>query len=281
MKKNLLLLLVLGAVMACKSKNNSTSKDSVVSNIYNKKQSNNELMREFEPIIQGVWVKADYINKLIKTKSPLAASDLATGLTTIYIDTNQIKGDSIVTMAGYYNHDGANATIKFQPGKKSSTILFNGKDLSYAIEKGDTVLILSQYEDKKRQFVDTKYIRVLKKQPNDNLGYGMDYYINKALFAGNYLLTDSTGKSTKVNFSADGNLTGFLDFKTYSINVDLNSDVNDNLDEIDLAGSAKQHLFSITFKIDADTLNLYDTKENADSTELITSKLIYKLVRQK
>jgi len=36
-----------------------------------------------------------------------------------------------------------------------------------------------------------------------------------------------------------------------------------------------------SFKFSADTLNLYNTYPNADSTELVLGKRVYKLVRQK
>jgi hypothetical protein len=279
MKKILYLFLMISGFIACKSKTKPTINDSLANNSVTKKQTE-ELIKKFGPIIQGVWVKADYVNKVIKTKSPLAATDEATGITTMYINTDHIKGDSIVFIAGYFNHDSGDCIIKFHPGKNPSTILFNGKDLSYLIEKGDTTLTVFQYENKKNHFISAKYIRVLNKQSDDNFCYGLDYYINRALVTGNYTFTDSTGVNSKINFSEDGRVSGFLNFKTYSINIDLNSDVNDNLDEIGFDRYSKHHL-SCSFKISADTLNLYETLENADSTELVLGKLKYKLVRQR
>jgi hypothetical protein len=108
----------------------------------------------------------------------------------------------------------------------------------------------------------------------------MDYYINRFLFAGNYILKDSTGSVSKISFSEDGKVSGFLSCKSYLVNIDLNSDVNDNLDEIGFDIRTRHHS-AYTFKIIADTLNLYDTYENADSTKLIQGELKYKLVRQK
>ena len=278
MKKILSLVLTAVMLISCKSKTKLPDNDSA-KNTTSSNQAQ-ELIKKFKPIIQGVWVKADYINKVIETKSPLASAGLATGLTIIYIDTNDIKQDSIVSMAGYGNHDGANVIIKFRPGKKPSTILFNDGDLSYSIENGDTVLTFPQYNESKKQFILTKYIRILKKLANDDLDFGMHFYINGKLVAGNYRLIDSAENQSNINFSDDGKVTGFLNFKSYIINIDLNSDANDNLDGIYFKTVHKENN-NYTFKIIADTLNLYDTNENADSTELVLGKLKYKLVRKR
>jgi len=93
-------------------------------------------------------------------------------------------------------------------------------------------------------------------------------------------MTDSLGVVSKINFDPHEKVKGFFDFKTYHINIDLNSDVMDNLDEIAFDGFTK-HYISYSFKIDADTLKIYDTRPNADSTELVLDKLKYKLVRVK
>jgi hypothetical protein len=271
--------LIICTLAACKSKTKAPVKDSTINNSSEINQTD-ELIKKFKPIIQGVWVKADYVEKVIKTKSPLAAADLATWITTFYVNTDQITGDSIKFIAGYGNDDSGDVTIKFQPGKTAGTILFNGQDLSYSIENGDTTLLLPQYDEHKKQYFKTKFIRILKKQPDNNLGYGLYNYISKALVAGNYILIESGQVKSKVFFSEDRKVNGFFNCKSYDINIDLNSDANDNLDEIIFVSYSK-HQLSYSFKIDADTLNLYDTYENADSTKLILGKLKYKLVRQK
>ncbi|MGZ3753982.1 MAG: hypothetical protein ACXVAY_21085 [Mucilaginibacter sp.] len=277
MKNRLYLLLILSACFSCKSKSNQDTKDSTATSSINQTQ---DLIKKFKPIIQGVWVKADYVDKVIKTKSPLAASDEVGGITTMYINTDKLEGDSIIVNAGYGNHEGGSAVLKFQPGKSPATIIFNGGELSYTISNGDTTLTISQFDKTKKQQIITKYIKALNKQPDDDLGYGMSCYINKGLVVGSYALIDSTGEKSKVDFNSDGKVTGFFNFKKYIINIDLNSDVNDNLDEIGFDAFSKNRK-SYGFKIILDTLKLYETLENVDSTELVLGKLKYKLVRQK
>lgn len=265
--------------ISCKSNSKKPGKDSLANNSSAKNQSE-ELIKKFKPIVQGVWVNADYVEKVIRTKSPLAAADLATWITTFYVNTDQITGDSIKFIAGYGNHDSGDVTIKFQPGKAPGTILFNGQDLSYSIENGDTTLLVPQYDEAKKQYFKTKFKRILQRQPDKKLGYGLYNYVNKSLVAGNYKLTDSRGSTSKISFTEDGKVIGLLNCKTYFINIDLNSDANDNLDEIGFNIDTKRQVW-YSFKIIADTLKLYETGENADSTELVLGKLKYKLVRQK
>jgi hypothetical protein len=108
---------------------------------------------------------------------------------------------------------------------------------------------------------------------------GMYRLINKVLIAGTYNLQDTTANSV-VMFGIDGKVKGFSSFKSYVINIDLNSDAMDNLDEIRSDDDTRSRK-SYSFRFDADTLKLYDTKPNADSTLLILDKLRYKLVRKK
>jgi hypothetical protein len=183
-------------------------------------------------------------------------------------------------MVGWGNHDGSELTLKFKYGSNSSRILFGAGELGYSIKNGDTILTTYWPDEKSKQIITTNYKRALHKQPDHNLGFGLDYMINKGLIAGSYLFTDSTGVTSRVNFEADGKVSGFYKFTKYGINIDLNSDAMDNLDEIGFDFDSKNHK-SYSFKFDADTLKLYDTKPNADSTELVLDKLRYKLVRVK
>lgn len=283
MKRILLFLLPLTALLSChsdhkKANNDTLNKTNAGTNQVLSKETL-ALIGKFKPIIQGVWVKADYLEKIKETKSPLAASSFASWITTLFINCDSIKGDELKVLAGYGNHDSGDVTIKFEHGKKPETILFDDHDLSYTISNGDTVLFLPQFDERKKIYFSRKYVRVLSKQPTDNFGYGIYLAVNKAVIAGNYLFTDTLGNKKKVRFNDDGKLIGFPDFYSYQINIDFN-DLYDNLDVITLQGKIK-HFMSYSFKINADTLNLYTTKENADSISLSIDKLKYKLVREK
>ncbi|WP_426670866.1 hypothetical protein ACPPVU_06450 [Mucilaginibacter sp. McL0603] len=284
MKPTFYILFIAAFFLSCRSNPKQTAKDTTT-NIKPTADQTQELIKKFRPIIQGVWVKKDYIDKVIKTKSPLAAIDECRGITIMYINTDHIKGDSLQFIAGYFNHDSGNVTIQFKPGKNPSTILFNNEDLSYSIENGDTTITVFQYDNQKKLIVKAKFIKALNRQSDDDLGYGMNYMIDKGIFSGNYILTDSTGSVSKISFTNDGKVSGFLNFSEYNINIDLNNDAMDNLDMIffrDKKKTADNNFHGdYSFKLNSDTLSLFDTHPNVDSSELILGKRIYKLVKQK
>jgi len=280
MKNTFYAFIIISFLFSCKSNIQQKAQDTATIKTKSISIQSQALIKKFKPIIQGVWVKKDYIDKVIQTKSPLAAADECRGITTMYINTDHITGDSIVFMAGYYNHDGANVTVKFRAGKSPSSILFNNKDLSYSIEKNDTTITVFQFDERKQKMIKANYTRALKQQPDDDLGYGINYIINKGLIAGNYIMTDTAGTTSKVISTNEGKVSGFLDCKKYELNIDLNSEPMNNLDEIGFDIRSSNHK-SFSYKIIGDTLSFYDTHPNSDSTELILGKRIYKLVKQK
>jgi hypothetical protein len=279
MKNILYVLLIISLLISCKSNTKQIpAKDSTTN-----AQSDNQvqaLIKRFKPIIQGVWVEKEYIDKIIKTRSPLASEDKVGDITTMYINTDRINGDSLIVPTGD-NHEGSQITVKFYPGKKPSSIrISEGGELGYTIEKGDTIMFYTRLDDQTKKIIKTEFIKSLNKQPDDDLGYGLNYAINKGLIAGNYILTDTLNSNVKVTFTNDGKVYGFLNHSKYEINIDLNTDPMDNLDEINFDISSKRPA-SFSYKINGDTLNLYNTYPNADSTQLILGKRIYKLIRQK
>ncbi|MEO6851383.1 MAG: hypothetical protein ABI203_10550 [Mucilaginibacter sp.] len=282
MKNSFYTLLIFSLLISCKSNMKQPAKDTTLVKPINQTE---ELIEKFKPIIQGAWVKKDYVEKVITTKSPLAAMTEADDFILIYINIKNIKGDSLVVPDGN-THDGSQITIKFQSGKSPSTIkVLEGGEIGYSIDKGDTILYYSRFDEQKKKIITTKFVKVLQELPDNDLEFGLNHAINKAIIAGNYLLTDSLGKVSKVSFNNDGRVSGFSDFSKYHVNFDLNSDAMDNLDEIFFSDEKKIRLNHLngaySFKFDMDTLSLYSTHSNVDSTELILGKRIYKLQKQK
>jgi len=271
-------LFTLSLFVSCKSNNNGTTGADSARKAGPADRSQ-ILLSEFKPIIHGVWIKKDYLEKINRTRSVAAADDLKTGITEMCINTDSIHGDSIVLVAGYFNHDSGNVVIRFRPGKDPSSIQFNNGSLKYTIG-ADTTITISEFDERKKQIVKTTFTRVLNKQIENNLEYGMTYAINRGIISGNYMMTDTAGETSKVAFTNDGKVSGFLDFSKYQVAFDLNEGPMDNLDEIYFDTRTKS-LKTFSFKIDNDTLGLYTEYPNADSTELILGKRIYKLVKQK
>ncbi|MGZ3872199.1 MAG: hypothetical protein ACXVJD_04745 [Mucilaginibacter sp.] len=237
------------------------------------------LIAKFKPVIQGVWVKKDYIDKIARSKSPAAAANLAEGITTIYFDTGKIQGDSLVANAAWGNHEGGNITLYFKRGKRPGVILLGKDNLGYTVSGKHALLII--YHTEKGKTTAVKYVKALNKQPDDRLDAGMNYLINSALVAGDYTATDSAGKQTPVSFTKSGQVSGFGGFKTYFLKNDIGGEPMNNLDEIVFNFRAdKNSRRNFAYKIKGNALLLYDSHPNADSTALITGKRVYQLVRQ-
>ncbi|RCH54273.1 hypothetical protein DJ568_13330 [Mucilaginibacter hurinus] len=262
-------------LFACKSKTKETVVDSLV---ISEVDSTSLLIQKFKPIIQGAWVKSDYIKKVIVTSSPFAAADKATGITYIEIDTANIKGERLVAGVSYNNHEGGEIIIKFIKGETPETIQADSAELGYSVENGDTVLTLTEVNDAHDK-VTTRYIRALNK-PGKKTGNGMDYLINKNLFAGSYAMTDTIGKVRQVILTENGQITGITGFRTYYAMNDFIAGPMNNLDLLIFNLYAKDQK-DYAFKISGNTLKLFDTEPTPDSSALITGKLIYTLIRNK
>jgi len=273
--KNYFLLAVLCLIFSCKSNTKHSSKDSSL--IANNTESPNLLIAKFKPLLQGTWIKKAYIDKIAKTKSPLAAVDEAIDITAFSINTANIKGDSIIIPVGWDNHEGSDLTLSFKKGKRSSSLIFGAGELKADVDHGDTIITI-YYPNGKNRVKAAQFIRA-NSQKIIQIGDGMSRLVNKVLIAGTYALKDTT-INTAITFNIDGQLNGFKNFKNYSINFDLNVEPMDNLDEISFISDNKTHQ-SYSFKFDSDTLKLYDTKPNADSSLLVLDKLRYKLVKLK
>jgi hypothetical protein len=269
-------LLILSLFVSCKGNKNETNNRDSTQKAEPTDQKQN-LIEKFKPIIQGIWVKKDYIEKIRLTKSPLAAMDVAGDIIIMNINTDSIKGNSLIIPDGN-THEGSQLILEFNQGKTPNALSFDGAELSYSFEKGDTILTFTRPDNENKKTIVTKYIRVLRKIPNNDLADGLNYIINKSVITGTYVLTDSIGNVSKVTFSNHGDVSGFLNYTKYEINFDLNSDPMDNLDEIIFDMRSKKHK-SYSYKMNGDTLGFYNSYPNSDSTELILGKCVYKLIK--
>ena len=197
--------------------------------------------------------------------------------------------DSIIVGVCLNNHEGTQFAIYFKPGERSNSLKINWPDykvpenfyeLGYKTKNNNTSLILYHYSKNKHILDSTIYVKVLNSQSSDDAGYGIQYITNKELISGNYLTSDIDGSSFKVNFNNEGNVSGLLDYKTYYMSTDFEVGIENNMDQIYFNIDTKKQK-SYLYKFNADTLNLYETTENSDSTKLVLGKLKYKLVKQK
>jgi hypothetical protein len=261
MKRIVYLLLSVSIFLSCKDKTGDTGQDANGKPL----DQSQALMHQFKPLINGVWVKKDYIKKVKKSKSPLEAVEKGTGITIMYIDTAQLKGDSIAVPIILNNHEGTRVSLSFQPGKNTTTVMLGKDELSYKLKK-DTILIIYHYNADSRETDVTQYIKAMDKQPAGGLAAGMNMTINEALLAGKYEGTDALGKRVYATFTNDGKVTGLPGLTTYYIQNDLIADPEHSHDEIifNMKGTGQK---SYAFVINKKTISLYDNEGQVKSNK--------------
>ena len=253
-------------------------------------QNNNQpdkLAKAFKPFLHGVWVDADYIDQIIKTKSPNKYRWSGEDYTSLIIDTDQISGDSLEV--GWCDlHEGNSFVLYFRPGLNETSLSTNITDyknkgdffeLGYELSGIDTSLVLYHYGGNRQLIVKIKYTKVKNRNDGDDADEGVQYIVNKKLITGTYTCEDKTGQSMTVQFNDDGKISGFPGFHSYYVNTDFMAGPENNLDEIFLDIRTKNQK-GYAFTIQADTLNLYETSENNNRDSLMLGTLKYKLVKQ-
>jgi hypothetical protein len=272
MKRIVYLLLFTSIFLSCKSKTDDT--DQGTTGAGKPLDQSQALLHQFKPLINGLWVKKDYIKKVKKSKSPLEAVEKGTGVTIMYIDTALLKGDSIAVPVILNNHEGTNVSLSFQPGKNTTTVTLGTDELSYKLKK-DTTLIIYHYNPNTKETNTAQYIKVLDKQPTGGLAAGMSYAINQAILSGKYEGTDAAGKKVYALFTDDGKVTGLPGLTTYYVQNDLIADPEHSHDEIIFNLNGKDQK-AYSFIINKKTLSLYD-----NAGQIKSNKPSYTLKRKR
>ncbi|MDB5128946.1 hypothetical protein [Mucilaginibacter sp.] len=265
MKRIGYLLLLLCIFLSCKSKTGDNDQDTTANG--KPLDQTQALLQQFKPLINGVWIKKDYIKKVKKSKSPLAAVDKGKGITVMYIDTAQLKGDSIMVPIILNNHEGSTVALRFQSGKNTTTIELGDDELSYKVKNDDTTLIIYNYNSQTKETITTQYIRALQPKPADGLASGMNYMINHAILSGKYEGTDAMGKKINAVFTDDGKVSGLAGLTTYYVQNDLIvAPERSGHDQIIFNLNTKdQKVYS--FIINKRTINLYNDAEQIKSNK--------------
>lgn len=285
MRNTALVFIAVVVFTSCKNH----KKQSPTGDVANNKPLNatEALIKKFNPIINGVWVKTDYILDITKNKSPYQSGADFNNQATIVIDTSYLAKDTLSVGASLNNHEGSNFTILFAPGQQPNSLKTrlldydtetNYYELGYEIAHNDTNIVLYHYNKKNKLIDEVKYTRVLNSQPkNGGADYGISYITNKLLITGKYTLADSSGSPMNIQFYNDSKVLGLGDFTTYEVITDF-TECNTDLIYFD---DYEKNRHGFSFKLKSDTLNIYEVKENADSTKQEVGKLKYKLVKYK
>lgn len=239
-----------------------------------------EILKNVVPNIEGVWIMSDYITKMESTHSPKAASDVLDGVVGIDINKASIRVDSMEGGVNWNNHEGSGFTIYFKKGIAENSVksgLTDDKgffDIGYA----DSSLVLYHYDAGKKLLDKRIFTKVLRKQLNSDLGFGIQYIVNKKLLKGNYTCTDSLNNKSDVELTVDGKIKGLGDYKYYLAATDF-MDAYSNMDYITLLKDEKNsEAFGYTSK--NDSVKIYTLHKDDSSGTIFYGKLRYSLLRK-
>ena len=129
MKNSCYILLLLFIITGC----NNTTKETIVSK---------NLVKEFRPIIQGVWDNQKETERIF-SKDQSIRDTSAQCISTLDIETQNIVGNVLLVHVGLCNGQGTDMMLKFEPGKHTRTILLDDHyELGYRVASGITTLIV-------------------------------------------------------------------------------------------------------------------------------------------
>jgi len=267
------------------------NKDRQVDNaaVVKPKTTINPLAQKFEPFLKGVWIPSKYIADIERTKSPLA-SQLAE-VSCFYVSALPSNNDSLHIGYSLGNHEGADFILFLKQGQnltslKTSLVDYDTKsnfyDLGYKIKNGDTSLFIYHYNKQNKLLDSVGYTRVANRATDENdMAWGIQFITNKKLMAGRYAAIDSLGSSMDINFTNEGKVSGFHEFKNYEVLTDFSSGIEDNMDQVGFYQSDMGKAQWFAYKFNLDTLNLYEALKNDKNDSISQGKLKYKLVKQK
>lgn len=278
MKALIYLLLALGIFTSCSTDNSTTTDEP---------NSIDSLRQNFNTVFKGVWVLSDYLEAIEKTKSLLKSSDKLEGVVTMVID-KIAHADSMRIGVSWNNHEGYDFTAYFRQGQNRNSLKTNLPDyeektnfyeLSYESIGNEIFLWLNHYNKNKQLIDKRRFDKVATTQPDTDLTWGLQYAVNERLFAGNYLLIDSTETLRKVYLKSDGTLTGHPAFKTYYVMTDYLGGPVAMLDKV-IFNIDTDRSKGFAFKKLKDTTYLYSTIGDEDAGEIVKIvKVQYKLVK--
>jgi hypothetical protein len=196
---------------------------------------NDNLKKSFASIFNGSWVYKDYLEDISKTKSPTKSQHSLATIVELDIDSSKIMADSLEVGAPGI-HEGGSFFVYFKSGNSNKSFPTsivdydaetNFYELSYSITNKDTELVISHYNKNKKLLDENRYRRITGNKEDP-----LQFMVNKLLFSGTYLITDTTGISINIRFTNDGEVTGLPGFEKYYILTDYVAEDKNSPDQV-------------------------------------------------
>jgi hypothetical protein len=275
MKK--LIVVLLAFIIACDSGKEKKSKEAPISP---------EAKKELLGIIHGGWVKQEYVDSIIKTKSPYKSHKHYMSNVELIIDTTNVIGDTIMNPGCSTNGKESyyfKIVLKYDSlNKPSMLMLYNhnymNKDffLEYAISHKDTILYMIKKDLNNGEVINKIPYKKIYYSPPEN-DYSIDpttIFLNRILITGKYKLYNAKNEliSNQVEFKEEGKVEGFPGYKKYYLECYYGNagNCNYNFDYIVFPSSEKRSAFRWTF--DKGIFKFYDVMPDAQSATIGTKR---------
>jgi hypothetical protein len=236
-------------------------------------------------ILNGVWVREDYINSLRVNKSPSKASEFLKEEVSLIFDTASLNIDTLEIGVSFNNHEGGNYFLPIKDFKGNKARIYapeqtkSNKEIEFSITEKDTFLFLTKFSKTGKIISKTKFVRVLSNVEliNNDLGFGIEYITNVLVIEGEYLLIDSLDNiiSRNINFNKVGSISGWEGINRYNLLTDFVEFEEKMKDDIIILSGNRnvQKKNEFKYQFINDTIMIY-TRSNQSN-----KNLVYKLVK--
>ena len=240
--KNILFIITLLSFLACKKE---IKKQFIEENKFFERAKQQNVFSNLE----GIWVRKDYVDLLKINKSPSASFKTLNNISSILIDVNKAINNKLEIGLSLNNHEGSTATL-VKKGKNLYINLYGESGNSLIKILLNNSILTFNFEGKKYEF-----IKVIKDYSEGSVdaGYGIQFITNQILFENKKYNIENFNKN--VIFREDGEVQNFIDYTSYEVATDFETDP-DPMDWIILNSSSSKDFFH--FKFTDNDLLLYE-----------------------
>ena len=268
--------------LGCQNKKNNLSsleKDTIQNNVL---LDHSIVAKSF--VLDGVWIRLDYISSLKKTNSPLKSFNELKDISSIKISESDIKSKFKASLS-LNNVESSEAIFSYDSLNNLMIKLYWGE--GYVSTKVEINGDLMTFNLKGKKFV---FKKIGKTKEEDE--FGIQEITNKILFGNNtYTCFDDKNKSCFVNvkFLSDGTVVNFGTYEKYELQTSFIVDVNPK-DCIILKTSSNDNKKNYHFDIKGKFVYLYDIikikdtlheEDDEDYEDIEKLKLVYILKNKK
>ncbi len=256
----------------------------------------NALLKEFRPLIQGIWVSKRYERDLERTHSAEKSWDALMGTPEIFLDFSKLQHDSLKVFSSANNHEGDEFWLLSKRGLTPASLIVSrgeydeetGKgnhwELAYRVNYRDTTLFFRCVTPNGKIKEETAYYRFFRSFQQDNQTSAITSLARQKLYAGTYRVLLPLNYPGVITFESNGRLIGVKGNSYYEPQTDFMMPVGG--EALYFAPSENSKInYNFFAKWSVDTLLLYNAILEAGHDSIpsmyVIDTLSYRLLRQR